>query len=121
MTIKEMEKDVLEYIYHKTSERSLYEQLAEEASELSQAALKIIRTFGNTDNPTTVGFYEAFNNIREELTDVLLVCDLLEIDKQDDVYLRKLYRWHERIKENEKSKEQGKSGAGNEKEDGSEV
>ena len=87
------------------SERSLLEQLAEEAAELAQAALKYIRTFKDSDNPTPVGEVEALNRIHEEFTDVLLVCDLLGIEKQDDVYLRKLHRWHERLKENEESKE----------------
>lgn len=98
--------DVFDYLVDNISARSMLEQLAEEASELSQAALKCIRTFDDTDNPTTIGFLEAMNHIKEEFTDVHLVADLLGIDKQTDVYLRKLYRWIGRLEEHEKGKEE---------------
>lgn len=92
-------------IRNSISKRSLYEQLAEEAAELAQAALKMIRATEGSDNPTPIGFQEAANNVEEELTDIMLVCDLIGVYKQDDTYLRKLYRWHGRLVEHEKSKE----------------
>ena len=41
------------YVLKNTDRRTLLEQLAEEASELSQAALKLIRAEKLSDNPTT--------------------------------------------------------------------
>lgn len=96
--------DIFETIVNNVSARSLFEMLAEEATELAQAALKVIRTLEGSDNPTPVHFYEAMNNLEEELTDVKLSADLLGIDIQNDVYLKKVYRWKERIEEYEKSK-----------------
>jgi NTP pyrophosphatase (non-canonical NTP hydrolase) len=46
-------------------------QLAEEASELAQAALKYRRTLSNA-NPTPVGRREAENKLLEEIADVKL-------------------------------------------------
>lgn len=46
-------------------------QLAEEATELAQAALKYRRTLSNA-NPTTVGRKEAENMLLEEIADVKL-------------------------------------------------
>lgn len=46
-------------------------QLAEEASELAQAALKFRRTLSNS-NPTPVTRYEAEKNLLEEIADVKL-------------------------------------------------
>ena len=49
----------------------LLAQLAEEASELAQAALKYRRTLSNA-NPTPVGRKEAENMLLEEIADVKL-------------------------------------------------
>lgn len=65
-------------------ERGLCEQLAEEASELSQAALKYIRAKGLSSNVTPISGEEAEANLREELNDVLMVADLLGLTKYDD-------------------------------------
>ena len=45
-------KNYRDYILDKLDERTLLEQLAEEASELSQAALKLIRAKGLSENIT---------------------------------------------------------------------
>ena len=60
----------------KMSTRTMLEQLAEEAAELSQAALKLIRAMGD-ENPTPVTREEAENNLVEEATDVMLVLETL--------------------------------------------
>lgn len=55
-----------DYIFNKLDERTLLEQLAEEASELSQAALKLIRAKGLNNNNTPVGEQEAMLSLALE-------------------------------------------------------
>lgn len=84
-----------EYILSVLSERELLEQLAEEAAELSQAALKCIRAEGLSNNTTPITAGQARTNLQEEFSDVLAVAELLElVDCQD---AKKLQRWAERI------------------------
>lgn len=84
-----------EYILSVLSERELLEQLAEEAAELSQAALKCIRAEGLSNNTTPISAGQARTNLQEEFSDVLTVAELLElIDCRND---KKLQRWAERI------------------------
>ena len=45
-------------------------QLAEEAAELAQAALKLRRVYKRTGNPTPVTLQGAYQNLLEELADV---------------------------------------------------
>lgn len=84
-----------EYILSVLSERELLEQLAEEAAELSQAALKCIRAEGLSNNTTPITAGQARTELQEEFSDVLTVAELLElIDCRND---KKLQRWAERI------------------------
>lgn len=84
-----------EYVLSVLSERELLEQLAEETAELSQAALKLIRAEGLSNNTTPVTAGQARTNLQEEFSDILMVAELLElIDCQND---RKLQRWAERL------------------------
>lgn len=74
------------------------EQLAEEASELAQAALKYARIIRG-ENPTPVTIDEASKNIVEEYTD-LSIClarlsDICYVDYR--LYTDKYHRWQERI------------------------
>ena len=55
------------------------EQLAEEAAELSQAALKVARMIRG-ENPTPVGYCEAVDNLKEEVGDVRLCLQVLSDD-----------------------------------------
>ena len=77
-------------------------QIAEEASELSQAALKLRRAITKT-NPTPVGTAEAANLLEEEYADVqLCVEQLSEIYRPREAVVRvwkatKLKRWKERL------------------------
>lgn len=66
-----------DYILDKLDERALLEQLAEEASELSQAALKLIRAKGLNNNVTPKTEYEAIQNIVEEMRNRSIVITLL--------------------------------------------
>lgn len=51
-------------------------QLAEECSELAQAALKVVRTLPSSMNPTPVRSDDAMANMYEEFGDVLMCADL---------------------------------------------
>lgn len=57
---------------------AMLEQLAEEAAELAQAALKLAR-IERGENPTPVSKEEAEENLREEYTDVYQCAMELEI------------------------------------------
>lgn len=74
-------------------------QLAEEAAELSQAALKLRRAMDGV-NPTPLTVQEAGNRLVEEIADVI-VCEnqLLGLDWNviDEICKRKLGRWEGRL------------------------
>lgn len=86
-----------EYISSVLTERTLLEQLAEEAAELSQAALKCIRASGISKNPTPVTEKKAAVNLEEELHDVLAVASLLALIDYEDDENPKWRRWAERL------------------------
>lgn len=81
-------------------------QLAEEAGEVSQAALKMIRVFENT---TPVSFQEAKSKLNEEITDVFnclavlnkKVYGICRVNRQ--MQIQKMERWAERMKESKKN------------------
>lgn len=86
-------------------ETEILAQLAEEASELAQAALKKRRVLDGT-NPTPVSLGEANDNLVEEAADVLLC--LSEALSQEDyvvgipkVMKQKRERWEARLNEKE--------------------
>lgn len=94
----------LEYIRNTLQTRTLYEQLAEECSELSQASLKLIRALGN-GNPTPVDYADAYSNLFEEVIDIQIVLETLQVpswlerESLKDLYAEKLDRWYGRVKE----------------------
>lgn len=78
-------------------EAALYEQMAEECTELAQALLKKSRKLrGN--NPTPLSMGEIDFHIEEEYTDVSMCAELLDIDVNFAIYNSKLSRWEDRIK-----------------------
>lgn len=86
--------------------RDLLEQLAEESAELSQAALKLIRASGMSQNPTPISKDEALDSLKEEANDVLMVLEILGLANQGAVHdWRKLVRWAERLQEANEKKE----------------
>ena len=100
----------LEYIAENLSDEDILCQIAEEASELAQAALKLRRALTGT-NPTPVGVSEAQNNLIEEYGDVLGAFLVLAIkyDSVNDINTAvnanidtKYQRWAQRIKEGKK-------------------
>lgn len=66
-----------QYIKNKLTRRELLEQLAEECSELTKAAMKFIRAEGLSGNPTPTTRGEAEKNFIEEQLDVISVLWLL--------------------------------------------
>jgi len=72
------------------------EQLAEECTELAQAALKYARKLRG-ENPTPKTFQEIEKNLVEEFSDVSLCADVLQLDPNLTIMRKKLKRWEERI------------------------
>lgn len=93
--------DNLETVCHRLSLDERLAQLAEEASELSQAALKLRRARSDL-NPTPVSPNEAYAALLEEAADVLLCLHVVGIPA-DPMTLKtkmdkKLARWADRIR-----------------------
>jgi len=83
------------------SKGELLAQLAEEAAELAQAALKLRRTLSNA-NPTPVTMEEAYDNLMEELADIGNCLDALGYDEKDMALVEqkkpaKMERWAGRL------------------------
>lgn len=106
--MKEYEYMYMEHIFDVLTERDLLEQLAEEASELSQAALKLIRAAKMSNNATPVKEEGAIENLVTEYNDVLVSWELvlksmraikLEVITQtaNGEQRKKLKRWAERL------------------------
>lgn len=93
-------------------EAALYEQLAEEAAELAQAASKMARKIRG-ENPTPKTELTCLSALHEEISDTGNCIDELisagKLDKAliDDLKKRKMKRWERRI--NEARKNAGKS------------
>ena len=94
---------MIEYIQEKLTTEELLCQLAEEASELAQAALKLRRVYGDS-NPTPTTYEDAIANLHEEIADVKLLLKVLGLDDPNDrakhahTMQAKLNRWVNRIK-----------------------
>lgn len=89
----------LQKIADAIGEENLLIQLAEEASELSQACLKLVRCKRGL---TPVPMEDAVNNLAEEISDVSVCMDMLldcreDIREQQSVIReRKTERWYRR-------------------------
>lgn len=90
----------LNYIDEHMPRAALYEMLAEEASELAQASLKMARAIRG-ENPTPVTRIEAFNHLQEEWNDLYLVNRVLSLSTDYVAIKYKVERWIERLKEKE--------------------
>ena len=92
---------MIEYIREQLSQEELLCQLAEEAAELAQAALKLRRVYDGS-NPTPVKRSEAYDNLKEEIADIILVLNVLDFDimphEQMQIINFKLQRWASRLK-----------------------
>lgn len=91
--------DNIEGINVRLSYPDKLEQLAEECSELAQAALKMARIYRQT-NPTPMSPQEAYQNLIEETSDVYLCLTILQLDASDKIMESKSNRWIMRLDEN---------------------
>ena len=93
-------EEELKYVRESIGEAAMYEQLAEECTELAKAALKKARILrGN--NPTPITMEEADADVYEEYTDVADCADLIGIKRNPAQTIRKMDRWVERIMKKE--------------------
>lgn len=92
--------DKLNTVNSLLDEDTILMQLAEEASELAQAALKLIRSKEPSINPTPISESKARQNLIEEFSDVLLVAAELNIQGDIDIMEHKEQRWIKRIVNN---------------------
>ena len=67
----------IDYIANNISELAVLMALAEEASELSKAAMKVARAKGLLDNPTPVSVEQAEADLIEEYNDLLICVGVL--------------------------------------------
>ena len=96
--------DNIDYIANNISELAVLIALAEEASELSKAAMKLARAKGLLDNPTPISVAQAENDLIEEYNDLLNCIVMLNkvsgLTVSENTVLRdsKYRRWAVRIK-----------------------
>lgn len=96
----------LDYIVRHLSLDERLAQLAEEAAELAQAALKYRRALYGT-NPTPVTREQAHNNLKEEVTDVLTcLASVMQPEGMAGFWIewnmvvgKKAARWRQRLEE----------------------
>lgn len=98
-------EDCMEYISEHLTDREALEQLAEEAAELAQAAMKLCRTLEDSHNPTSVSHADGWRLMDEELVDVLNAYCAVYGDfsaaanaLMDCAGSPKWERWYERVK-----------------------
>jgi hypothetical protein len=105
----------IEYIAQKLSREDILCQLAEEAAELAQAALKLRRAITGT-NPTPVSVDDADHALNEEIVDIAVATEAwfesevggIDGVETDDIISAlgtfadiKIARWAQRLKEKE--------------------
>lgn len=84
------------FVKENLTEQEILEQLAEEASELAQASLKLIRA-KYSNNKTPVSAQKAKENLLEEIDDVALVIAVYEGFPIDEEDYPKIIRWAKRL------------------------
>ena len=101
------------YIADNLSEETILRQLAEEAAELAQAALKMCRVLDGT-NPTPITERQARNNMLEEIADVQNAFNAYAYKKRidfsqsvEEIVSEKRYRWEDRLREKEQKERAG--------------
>ena len=95
----------LQIVQGNLDKRALLEGLAEEASELAQAALKLIRAMGSSKNITPISEEEAWEHLYEEIADVENCTNALGICDEDflDIQQEKMIRWADRLTASKKT------------------
>ena len=101
-----MEKTLEKRIAEKLSKAAVLEQMAEEAAELAQAALKLARILRG-ENPTPVSEADAALQLNGEMADVEVCGDVLMehgiigANVVWEIYNSKKERWLKRLEEKE--------------------
>ena len=97
----------IKYIAEHITDEEILCQIAEEASELAQAALKLKRTLSKS-NPTPVTFAEAKDKFLEEYADIIVCFDVYEEKDGDKLFSsvefisdRKASRWVTRLRQSQ--------------------
>lgn len=99
-------RDLIDVIVDNLDEDELLCQLAEEASELSQAALKMRRA-RSQKNPTPKTTKECFDQLLEEMCDVRVCWNALGFNSAHnktvmaEIEKNKILRWAERLENND--------------------
>lgn len=92
----------MEYIRETLTKPVQLAQLAEEATELAQAALKLYRFFDGT-NPPRKTYEECMADLHEEIADVQLLLEVLHLDKvvlYEPTKQEKTKRWERHLRKN---------------------
>ena len=84
--------DHKDFIRKNVGEAVLYEQLSEECVELAHAALKKARKLRG-ENPTPVDIQDVDAHLIEEITDLMVVLDVLDLKESTEIKQYKLHRW----------------------------
>ena len=102
--------DNYQYVREALSYADALGQLAEEATELAHAALKLERVVRGT-NPTPVTRVEATKNVMVEIADVMNALEVTQFypDQENIVAIReiKMERWAERLRKKEAEAQHG--------------
>lgn len=96
-------EEIVRYIHSYTPTEAEYIQLAEEATELAHAALKVARAL-RRESPTPVSVVDAMNDAAEEYSDVITVALVTGIQPESKLIANKLMRWASRIEAAEEGK-----------------
>lgn len=97
-------EESIKEIREKVPVPDIFDQLAEEAAELAQAANKMARVMRGT-NPANIDEKEAMENVIEEYTDIHVVAkDILELQVDGLQADYKIDRWAKRLKEKDDSR-----------------
>lgn len=97
-------EESIKEIREKVPVPDIFDQLAEEAAELAQAANKMARVMRGT-NPANIDEKEAMKNVIEEYTDIHVVAkDILELQVDGLQADYKIDRWAKRLKEKDDSR-----------------
>lgn len=89
--------ELTEYINESMSRKDLLLALAEEAAELSQAALKLARAEKLVNHPTPISKDQALKDLEEEYVDILLCSRVLDLEVNQELLRKKALRWAKRL------------------------
>ena len=79
---------------------ALYEQLADEASAVTQAALKMARSIRGENPPSDENTrLDILSHLQEEIMDLMLCCDVVCLDQNEHIAKIKAQRWVNFLKE----------------------